>query len=283
MSVETWNYIIGDVHGCHDELVALEAKIARHATRHGVTPHHVSLGDLVDRGPESAQVVAHMREGVEAGTHSVIMGNHEAIMLTVLWDLAPWPAVVAPSPAPELSTVARDGEGERGFARALSLEDYRQFRRYMWQGQGGYDTLRSYGCDPDDTSSWTLPADDLRFLVGLPYHWEADGVVATHALATRAQLELLRAGRPGADADQDARDAFRKASDRSMWSRALPSNAPDPERVHVSGHTPLERVKHVQSRKIIQVDTGAVYGRRLTAWCADDGSILSVQAREHVF
>ncbi len=283
MSTTILHYVIGDIHGCHEELVALEAKIGRHATRQDATAHIVSLGDLVDRGPESAQVVSHMREGVAAGTHSVIMGNHEAIMLSVLWDVAPWPAARAPRSPAELSVVADDAHGDRGFARALSVADYHQFRRYMWQGQGGYDTLLSYGCDPDDTSTWNLPDEDLRFLVGLPFYFEAPGMVATHALCTAEQLELLRAGRPASSAGVEAAEAYRAATDRAMWSRVMPEAAPDPGRVHVSGHTPIARVKRSRGGKVLQIDTGAVYGRRLTAWCVERDRILSVPARKHVF
>lgn len=61
--------IIGDVHGCLDELKALLEKI-------GYTPesHRVIIaGDLVDRGPDSCGVVSFVRtNGFEC-----VMGNHE--------------------------------------------------------------------------------------------------------------------------------------------------------------------------------------------------------------
>jgi serine/threonine protein phosphatase 1 len=61
--------IIGDIHGCHDELLAL-FDVAAVASDDLV----VSVGDLVDRGPQPAEVVAwfRAREG-----SVVLMGNHE--------------------------------------------------------------------------------------------------------------------------------------------------------------------------------------------------------------
>ena len=48
--------IIGDIHGCHDELMELFDRAAL-ASEDRV----VSVGDLVDRGPRPAEVVAWFR------------------------------------------------------------------------------------------------------------------------------------------------------------------------------------------------------------------------------
>jgi serine/threonine protein phosphatase 1 len=61
--------IIGDIHGCHDELLELLDRVA--LTGDDVL---VSVGDLVDRGPEPGKVVRLFRERPGA---VVIMGNHE--------------------------------------------------------------------------------------------------------------------------------------------------------------------------------------------------------------
>ncbi|HZH18423.1 MAG TPA: metallophosphoesterase family protein [Archangium sp.] len=61
--------IIGDIHGCHDELLELCDRVA--LTADDVL---VSVGDLVDRGPEPGKVVRLFRE--RPGSVA-IMGNHE--------------------------------------------------------------------------------------------------------------------------------------------------------------------------------------------------------------
>ncbi|HEY1546516.1 MAG TPA: metallophosphoesterase family protein [Kofleriaceae bacterium] len=61
--------VIGDIHGCYRELLDL-LDVAAVAADDIV----VSVGDLVDRGPESAEVVAWFRARANA---VVLMGNHE--------------------------------------------------------------------------------------------------------------------------------------------------------------------------------------------------------------
>ncbi|TVV70324.1 metallophosphoesterase [Sphingomonas solaris] len=76
-------YAIGDVHGRLDLLSALLATIrADDAARAPAATEVVLLGDLIDRGPHSAQVIEyllHHRPGF--ATFRFMMGNHETAML----------------------------------------------------------------------------------------------------------------------------------------------------------------------------------------------------------
>jgi len=78
-------YAIGDIHGCLDLLLELEAMIADDATAFEGERLLISLGDGVDRGPSTAQVVDHLRGPAPAGLRRInLMGNHEAMMLDFL-------------------------------------------------------------------------------------------------------------------------------------------------------------------------------------------------------
>jgi serine/threonine protein phosphatase 1 len=79
-------YAIGDVHGCLSELDRLLAQIeADDAARTPADTSLIFLGDLVDRGPDSAGVVARLIElsARRAGTR-FLMGNHEEVLLLAL-------------------------------------------------------------------------------------------------------------------------------------------------------------------------------------------------------
>ena len=79
-------YAVGDVHGLSDRLAALHAMIASHLAAYPVAaPVLVHLGDYVDRGPDSAGVLARLRSSPVGGLPTVnLMGNHEAMMLLAL-------------------------------------------------------------------------------------------------------------------------------------------------------------------------------------------------------
>ncbi|MBI1758831.1 MAG: polynucleotide kinase-phosphatase [Actinobacteria bacterium] len=80
--------VIGDVHGCRDELETLLAElgyaIARDGADRAVGAHHPSgrravfVGDLVDRGPDTPGVLRLVMGMVTAGDAFVVAGNHEA-------------------------------------------------------------------------------------------------------------------------------------------------------------------------------------------------------------
>ena len=78
-------YAIGDVHGRLDLLVELLEMIRRdNATRLPADTQIVQLGDLIDRGPDSAGVVALSMQPLDFASWTVLQGNHEAMMLDAL-------------------------------------------------------------------------------------------------------------------------------------------------------------------------------------------------------
>jgi hypothetical protein len=72
--------IIGDVHGCHSQLLELlhtlgyrdDSGAFRHPTR-----RLIFVGDLIDRGPEQVAVIDTVKAMHSAGSAHVLMGNHE--------------------------------------------------------------------------------------------------------------------------------------------------------------------------------------------------------------
>lgn len=75
-------YVIGDIHGrldLYDAMIdAIEADDARRAP---ADTRIVLLGDLVDRGPESAGVIARTRAWQKVRNVRVLAGNHEEMFL----------------------------------------------------------------------------------------------------------------------------------------------------------------------------------------------------------
>ena len=77
--------IIGDVHGCYDELVLLLGELGYVADgglwRHPEGRKPVFVGDLVDRGPKTPEVLELVMGMVSAGLAWCVPGNHDVKLL----------------------------------------------------------------------------------------------------------------------------------------------------------------------------------------------------------
>ncbi len=148
---------IGDIHGRFDLLECLmEAVFEQEATPASST-HLVFLGDYIDRGPRSKEVLDYLlwiSRWSSYRTH-FLLGNHEQLLLTFLDDPMMGPA---------------------------------------WFDLGGRDTLDSYGVRAPfwrtnaemltDTAKALLaamPEAHLEFLKGLEMSWAWDGYMFVHA------------------------------------------------------------------------------------------------------
>ncbi len=72
---------IGDIHGCSTALKTLLDTISVTAT-----DTVISLGDLVDRGPDSKGVIEQLLELKDRCNFVLIQGNHEEMLLNVVRD-----------------------------------------------------------------------------------------------------------------------------------------------------------------------------------------------------
>lgn len=81
-------YAIGDIHGRLDLFERLVAQIERddHTRGHARTTL-VLLGDLIDRGPESAGVIALARKLTQNRAVEILQGNHEEMLLSSQTDV----------------------------------------------------------------------------------------------------------------------------------------------------------------------------------------------------
>lgn len=128
--------VIGDVHGCHEELLELLQRLGYSRTsgasggRYVPPPGRtaVFLGDLIDRGPRIPEVVDTVLSLVAEGAALCVLGNHEHQFLQHLagdfpcaWGLEETMAQLAARP--ELRERLR--EFARGLPHQLALDDGR--------------------------------------------------------------------------------------------------------------------------------------------------------------
>lgn len=81
------HYVIGDVHGCYDEMMALLEKIESLDT----DPQIIFVGDFIDRGPKVDRVLDWCMKNITAdGKYRSVRGNHEQMVLEWYQDYVAW-------------------------------------------------------------------------------------------------------------------------------------------------------------------------------------------------
>ncbi len=170
--------VIGDVHGCRAELEELLGELGYALTRdergRPVGAHHptrtvIFVGDLVDRGPDSAGVLRLAMAMVAAGDALCVSGNHEAKLLRALrgakvqvsHGLAETLAQLGAEPAEFRTEVERflDGlishyvldDGRLVVAHAGLIE------RYQGRTSGRVRSFCLYGDTTGETDEYGLP------------------------------------------------------------------------------------------------------------------------------
>lgn len=128
-------FVIGDIHGMHHQLEELLKTVTWKRYRNAENCILVFLGDYVDRGPQSAQVVATIRKLQEN------KGTPES----------PWREVIA-----------LKGNHEQMMVDAVMTGDPHD--HFFWTRNGGRETMNSYGVQ----NTWDVPKSDVEWMAALP-------------------------------------------------------------------------------------------------------------------
>ncbi|AGC44652.1 metallophosphoesterase [Myxococcus stipitatus DSM 14675] len=231
--------IIGDIHGCLDELVLLLTRLGYQVSRREdgtggfeVCPPEgrkaVFLGDLVDRGPGVVGVLKLVMGMVEAGTALCVPGNHEVKLMRKL----------------------RGADVKVSHGLAQSLE---QLER-----------------EPPEFSTQVT-----KFIDGLVSHFVLDGgrlVVAHAGLKESMQgrgsgkvRDFALYGETTGETDEYGLPV------RHDWASEYRGKA-----MVVYGHTPVMEAEWLNNT--LCVDTGCVYGGKLTALRYPERELVAVPA-----
>lgn len=143
-------YAVGDIHGCAARLRDLHRQIAADlAARPIAQPRLIHLGDYIDRGPDSAEVIALLAAG---------------------------------PPIPRLPTINLTGNHEQMMLTALATQDADDID--LWLSNGGIDALESWRIDPNSPpDSWpnTIAPTHLGWMRERPLTHREGGYLFVHA------------------------------------------------------------------------------------------------------
>ncbi|RBW53278.1 metallophosphoesterase family protein [Ruegeria sp. A3M17] len=234
-------YAVGDIHG---QLGMLQNVLSRIEADGGPDARVVFLGDYVDRGPNSREVLDLLIEGSKAGRNWVMVkGNHDRMMVRFVQDCE-----IADKQLPIILN-------------------------WLNPRLGGQETLASYGVEVTDNDR-IFQVHERACAAVPPAH--LDLINALPAYHQEGELLFVHAGiRPGIPLAQQSEDDL-------VWIRQefLNESSPHPWLI-VHGHTPVDAAEHCGNR--INLDAGAGYGRPLatavfegrTCWLLTDaGRVL---------
>ena len=80
-------FAIGDIHGCLKQLVSLQDKIFNYPEYKKENDVIIYLGDYIDRGPNSKEIIQNMVRIQKENIKSIfLMGNHEQVMIDFIFN-----------------------------------------------------------------------------------------------------------------------------------------------------------------------------------------------------
>ena len=203
--------VVGDIHGCYDELVDLLQRI-----NFGKQDRLVAVGDLIVKGEQSREVLELFSTNAQ---FSSVIGNHDLALLRY------W----------------------RGESDSLNGAQ-KKTRRELKSDQDRY----------------------AAYLSSLPYSIKLDSHLVVHAgvrpgvpLESQSPYDLT-----------ELRTLGRKRTSRkgTPWYEVY-----DGDLTVLFGHWPAKEPR--RAPHAIGLDTGCVYGNRLTAYIIETGELVSVAAR----
>jgi protein phosphatase len=236
--------IIGDVHGCFDELIDLFEKLNYVVSRNEsgdsvlkIEPppgrRAIFVGDLVDRGPKSPEVVRLVMGMVQLGSALAVPGNHDIKFMRAIWGKK---VQITHGLAESLQQFEAYEEHYRGFSRIAADFMDELVSHYVF----------------DDGKLVVAHAGMKETMQG-----RGSGKVREFALYGETTGETDEFGLPV----------------RYPWAQEYRGRA-----MVVYGHTPVPEPEWLN--RTIDIDTGCVFGGKLTALRYPELELVSVPARQ---
>ena len=266
-------YVIGDIQGCDDELGQLLSLI-----RFNVAVDRIYfVGDLVNRGPKSAEVLRRVKALAEAGAADCVLGNHDFFLIMAFEGFSKLYG------GDTLDQVLRQPD-------AQTLVDWLRQRPLLIEH--GHNVIGHAGLLPAWTvaDAGTLAREIERELRGSNYReflrtlfgneprkWHDDlAGVARHRAVVNAFARLRFCTAFSEIEFHEKRDASFAPDGYAPWF-TLPGRRSSSAHV-ISGHWSSEGLRLLPTVSLL--DSGCLWGGALTARRLDDGAIFQVPSQQ---
>lgn len=264
-------YVIGDVQGCYDSLIALLDKIDFDRT----VDKLIFAGDLVNRGPKSLKTLRFIK-GL-GDSSQVVLGNHDLHLISIFYDvrrsshrdninkicnakdgeeLITWlrqqPLLISNE---ELDLIISHAGVHPSWSNKQALKRAARFSKNL-RGPNYLKLLvKMYGNKPKQFSLKLSKYAKLRFTVNV--------FTRMRFCELNGGLNFTEKGSPNIDSDT-LKPWFKLASKRKPSTR------------YIFGH--WSSLGLYNKDNVICLDTGCVWGNKLTAYNATNDTFISVKA-----
>ncbi|MCL2631855.1 MAG: polynucleotide kinase-phosphatase [Coriobacteriia bacterium] len=277
--------IIGDVHGCYDELCELLDELGYEVDARACTARApvgqgrkaIFLGDLCDRGPGNVQVLRLVMNMVSTGSAYCIAGNHDNKLLRHLRGAKVTTdhglQLTIDQLAQESARLADVADGASGGAVGAAAIS-------GGAGGGEHGVSGLAGTATGDPSQADFISEVATFLDSLVSHYVFDDgkLVVAHA-GIKERYQGRSSGRVRSFClygDTTGEIDEYGLPVRLPWALDYRGKA-----TVVFGHTPTPEVESVNNTFCI--DTGCVFGGKLTAFRYPEKQIVQVDARREYY
>ena len=237
LNIETFSQVfaVGDIHGCRDLLQNMHKKILESSQNVEGKKLLIYLGDYIDRGPDIKETIQTLIDFQPENFKQVfLLGNHEQMLLEFI-------------------------SGSKNSP-------------YIWLGNGGLETFKSYGIDLskyiDDTKMElyhdkkirkqlleSIPPSHKDFFNQLQLSYEWDNYFFVHA-GINPDLPL----------DKQEKETMLWTREKSFFNPKMTCS-----KIIVHGHTPVEKIEKYPFR--INLDTGSFYSGKLSCLKIENGKL----------
>ena len=295
--------VIGDVHGCYDEMILLYNK-AIVQNNHQAFHYVILVGDICNKGPQSMLVIRHMQEHAN---WICIRGNHENAVLRAYQEM-------------KVSSSSKESE--------TTNHNYSRYRWLLGEETAVDDmTLKdSTQCSSSDNNTQNLQFtdEDFRWMSNLPYtiripanhigllheynnipldddsnienslqSYKNDFVIVHAGLIPGLPIEendiptmvvLRDISVPDDDDDVEGTNGTTTATATTRKMKSVPwASVWDGPELILFGHDAKRGLQLRYDRSTIGLDTGCVYGKQLTGMILPSRTIVQVDAlKQHV-
>ena len=227
-------FAVGDIHGCKELLNVIHNKIIEVSKNKEGEKLLIYLGDYIDREPDIKGTIQTLIDfQPENFTKVFLLGNHEQMLLDFM-------------------------AGKRN-----SL--------YIWLGNGGLETLESYGSDMNSYIDHSmelkgeelirkqftrlLPSAHKNFFNQLILNYEWDDYFFVHAGIN-----------PDLPIEKQEKETMLWTREKNFFNPKMTCS-----KIIVHGHTPVEKIEKYPFR--INLDTGSFYSGKLSCLKIENGEL----------